>query len=404
MESTVHGIILLDDGSFFMAIMEKNASGWRLRKTRAWPSTHLLINASLLSRSVLCGLSAHWHPSTDGDQTRSEILYPHANEATALACEQLLAANCAGMVPDDAFLCTLPLAFSTTHAGSFISVCKETSFYKIGVTINESLCGVFNLAPARSEMLESHLGRISRFIQRAAPDCVFPTQVFCLGFSAPEMPPYTVTSLETVPGDNQTLRTAGVALAKAIGRVPLLRPATRRHGVRRIRAVMYCAAAACLLLTLLACTALPLARFFLTRQRDACKARYETLLNANADIRETAVANGELAHKIIAGNAVALKQTRWSRLLQYLGDARPAGVWFEMLGSEPLNVQSGFSGIALSGWGDNESHITALISLLQKSGLAVDVSLASLERDTEKNVFLFRILCTAKLYGLPITK
>ena len=400
MALAAYGIILLDDGSFSMATMVKTASGWRLQKTNTWPSTHLLKNTLLLSRSVLCGLSAHWQPSPEDDLTCRCV----SNEATALACEQLLSANCAGMVPDDAFLCTLPLAFGTTKTGSFITICKEQAYFKIGVTVNESLWAVFNLAPAQPEMLEGHLGRISRFFQRTLPDRGFPTQVFCLGFSAPEMPPYTVTSLENIPGDKQTMLAAGVALASAIGQVPVLRPATARHGLRRVRTVMYGVAAACLLLVLLACAALPLASFFITTERNNYKARYEAVLNANADIREMAASNEVLARKIISSRVVALKQTRWTQVLQFLGDARPGGLWFDMLGSEPLNGQYGTARFALSGWADNESQITAFVSLLQKSGFAADVSLTSLERDAVKNVFIFRIVCTAKLYGLPITK
>jgi Tfp pilus assembly protein PilN len=391
-----------------MATMIKTALGWRLRKTNEWPSINLPQNALLLSRSVLCGISAHWQPLTESSQEYpGSLLYPRTNESASLACEQLLAANCAGMVPDDAFLCTLPLALGETKAGkagSFISVFKEAAFYKIGVTLDESLCAVFNLAPVQPGMLESHLGRISRFFQRLRPDLVFPTQVFCLGFSAPDMPPYAITTLDSVPGDKQTMLAAGVALAHVAGQVPALRPATPRYALRRVRAALYGASAACMLVTLLACAAFPLAHFFLAADRDSGKARYQALLNANADIREMTSASEALAHKIIDEQAITLKQTRWTQVLQFLGDSRPAGLWFDMLGSETLNGQTGTARLAFSGWADNESKITSFISLLQKSGLAADVSLTSLDRDAAKNVFLFRIVCTAKLYGLPITK
>jgi Tfp pilus assembly protein PilN len=113
------------------------------------------------------------------------------------------------------------------------------------------------------------------------------------------------------------------------------------------------------------------------------------------------VQNDSLARAVISAFAEDSRQTRWAQFLQLLGADKPGGLYFDMLGTD-AGGKAGVVRIALSGWADNESRVTDLIGVLQKSRLCSGVSLSSIDKSDASDVFLFRILCSLHLVaGLP---
>jgi Tfp pilus assembly protein PilN len=76
---------------------------------------------------------------------------------------------------------------------------------------------------------------------------------------------------------------------------------------------------------------------------------------------------------------------------------RPEGLYFEMLGSEPVKGPPGFVRIAVSGWARSEKLVADFIEHLQKDNSISNISLSSLEKNEKKtNLCDFKIICILK--------
>jgi hypothetical protein len=415
MAGKAYGVVLKDDGSFLMATMKKTAGGWHLEKTSSWESTNGIKNNLLLFRALIAGVPCHYTPAEpqkvdSEDKTANTGATPrrfteHENEAHGAVFTHHLSGNMISVVPDDVFLCTLPQALADPSVRSFVSAYRAGSFYKIGIIADGRLIVVFPMAPAGDEALESHLFRIERYLKSFAPEISFPRHVYLLGttprFSSTR---YTVRQVDlrlpsNKEADEDTLKAAGAALASGTAEVYHSPQATDLSVFRYINSSLYVLSAALLILAVSFAGGLAVSGAVSQHRLDSYKARYQMILSENARVRLLMNSNDSLARVVLHATELVSKQTRWAQFLDLLAAIRPSDLYFDKFGSESVNPGQGTVRVALSGWSKNESLVTDVISSLQKSGMAADISLASMERDDSGRVTLFRILCTVKLFA-----
>jgi Tfp pilus assembly protein PilN len=408
MPQRIHGITLTDDGSFLMASLEKTPQGWRLTKTSRWDPDNALANLLLLHRGIVVAAPSHWKPANAPSAASAGNLVsaqtngpaaPHAGEAVITNYTSRLSHNLLAVVPDDAFLCTLPLALARDPVQSFVSVYRAASFYKIGIIINGALAAVFTMAPAAPQALDGHLGRIERYWAGTGAGVKFPRQVYLLGSGG--VPPGAASIASPLNcaesgidmSDTAALAASGAALSGRYGAVPRFAVDTAPASLRKARTALYAVSAGLVLCALLACAALPLFTAVAQGRLASYKKQYQAVLASNPDLKVLLGQNDSLARLIFSAHDAALAQTRWAKMLQSFGTIRPDGLFLEMLGSDGTAL-SGKVRVAFSGWAGNESQVTGFITSLQKSGLYSGVSLSSLERNESSNVSNFRITCT----------
>jgi hypothetical protein len=80
-----------------------------------------------------------------------------------------------------------------------------------------------------------------------------------------------------------------------------------------------------------------------------------------------------------------------------LGKLRTEGLFYDQLGTDPLDASERSMKIALTGWAANETIVTDFIGRMQRSKTFTGVSLASLERQAAGGTCRFRLYCTLKL-------
>jgi Tfp pilus assembly protein PilN len=410
MRQKAHGILFNDDGSFLLASLEKTDQGWRMKRVRRWNADSAIRNALLLHRGVVAAAPCRWKPSGAPAQASAEsheAFSPNADETTLSIFTQRLSANLLGIVPEDAYLCTIPLAFGDASVTSFVSVRRTGSFYKIGIIINSALAAVFNMAPASEDSLAGHLGRIERYLATRTR-MTFPQRLYYLGAGAPGGLTHAASRLDCGRAgidisDYETLASAGAALSGLHGAVPILSPASGRAQFRTARTAIYAVSAALVVCTILLLAALPVSAFAVQHQLAVYKARYREILSRNADVQSLMLQNDSLARAVLSASDAAFQQTCWAQFLQALGATRPDGLFLDMLGTDAAG-KAGSARIAFSGWARNETLVTGFIASLQKNTFLCDISLASLERNESANLFTFRITCTLKFFDASAAK
>jgi Tfp pilus assembly protein PilN len=411
MPTTTYGVIAADDGSFLMACAKKRTRHWQLASVHRWESTDRIKSFLLLHRGVIAAVPSVWKKIPHKDGTSSgEFVYaqtdaalsPHAHGLVLDPFERRLSGNLLSIVPDDAYLATVPRALADNPVSSFVAVDKIDTWYKIGIIIDARLVAVFTMAPAVPDKLESHLGRIERYFTHAACGIAMPKHLYLLdeAVDAETVPLYTVTNVHCEKAgfsDRESLMAFGAALSGITGTVPQLLPASGRSAFRRVRAGLYAAAALLCACMVLLAAGIPATRLLMERHLDGYKKQYQAILMQNTDIRQMMEQNESLARSITALSEIMSHQTNWSSFLQLIGTIRPQGLYLDMLGSETLNAGTGNVRIAMSGWSQNESLVTDFISGLQKSKEIADVSLSSLERGGTQNIVNFKVVCSLKL-------
>lgn len=377
MAGRTYGVILKEDGSFFMVAMKKTVSGWRLNSTRTWDSTSVLRNNLLLHRGVITGVPSFFKLTEPLDTNRTggqesagaqeQPFTPQTNEAHIAVFEQHLANNLCAVVPEDAFLCTVGLALGNPSIRSFVSVYRSDAFYRIGIIIDARLVAVFPMAPASDETLEAHLFRIEKYMAAAAPAIGFPSHLYLMGkapvFSSSHFVVQRLSvDLSSAPGAGEdVVKAAGVALAAVIGDVFRFRGASGQSAFRHITSALYVLAAVLMLSVCAFAGGLTLYGAISHHRLETYKARYHTVISGNATVRQLMSSNDSLARSVLRLTQVMSKQTRWAQFLELLAKFRPSELYFDKFGSESANSSLGTVRIALSGWSKNESHVTDVI-------------------------------------------
>jgi hypothetical protein len=129
------------------------------------------------------------------------------------------------------------------------------------------------------------------------------------------------------------------------------------------------------------------------------ESQFRSTISNDREIKALLAENATIAKGIIKLREKSSAQTNWAPFLHLLGMQRPDGLYFEMLGSEPVKGPSGVR-IALSGWARSEKLVADFISHVQKNDRISNISLSSMEKnDKNPNLCNFKILCVLKIAG-----
>jgi Tfp pilus assembly protein PilN len=410
MRQRTYGIVPEDDGSYMLATCEQRETGWRLLSINRWSGDNAIKNAFLFNKGITAAVPCRWvpsapHPPDSSDAMRQAAgIHPIADDAVLIALDSRLRGNLVGTIPDDAFLCTIPIGFSPNAPPSFVSIFRADSYYKIGIITSGTLQSVFSMAPADPALLERHLGRIQRFTVASAPNIVWPKHLFLLNCGDVSVDAgYTIVKPDLLtPGidisDLDVLRATGAAVSAACGFTPYIAPASPESAFRNTRTAVYSISAAICLICLALMAAIPIASLFAAGSLDSYKQRYRQVLAQTPELQSIMAHNDSLARAVLLAHQTNADKTQWTSMLETLGTLRPEGLYFDMIGTEGA-ATTGKTSLALSGWAHNESQITDLIASLSRSGLYTGISLSSLERNIHKNLVMFRIICTYRLSG-----
>jgi Tfp pilus assembly protein PilN len=410
MHQKVHGISSADDGSFLLTTCEKTPGGWRLLSRRRWSCDNAFRNALLFHRGVAVAAPCRWMPAkpaapppTAAEHARGPVA-PRAESAVIENLASRLYGNLLCVVPDDAFLCALPLALDQGAARSFISVFCAGRFYKIGIIADAAFIAVFSMAPAGPGALDGHLGRIQRYLLAAAPHIPWPSDLYLLGSGdVPLDSGFTVHTPDLGRAgidisDIDTVRSAGAALGQSFGFAPLLAGASPGAAGRRLRSAVLACSAAIVACGLLLALSLPAATFVAGRRLSAYREQYRLILAQTPELRALTLTNDSLARAVLLARDINASRTHWTRMFETLGTLRPDGLYLDMIGTDGA-AATGKVGLALAGWARNESLVTGFIAALAKNGQYSAISLSSLERNETRNIFTFRIACTFRHSG-----
>jgi Tfp pilus assembly protein PilN len=399
------------DGNHVMVSLRRKKSGAFYYSARKRNFYHKLRRLLLLHRRVFCGISSFWQSAgafVGNEKLVGEIKHgfqPSADCAQVEMQQEAMADNLEALIPDDAFLCSIPLYFGDPLLNSFLSTYRAASYWMICIIINRELSVVFKMAPG-TDALESHLSRVLRYWKTNGLNVHLPQDVYLLNQEvACQCQGFTTRTLSVKVGkrvviEEEELRALGCALVGHTGGVgPFPGPAADTT-MRMVRAVATLGSAAIVIMaTLFTLIPVVLSGNIQWKLR-SLEARYRTILTNNQEIKGLCMRNDSLVTTISALQKKSAKQTQWGRFLDALGENRPNGLYFDKLGSEPAANSSSKVRIAISGCAKSETLVTDLMTRLQKSGPVSNVSLSFLEKN-EKNATIcnFRILCIMNLIG-----
>ncbi|MGB7566824.1 MAG: PilN domain-containing protein [Chitinivibrionales bacterium] len=409
---TTHGIVPTDDGQYLMVSLRAPGAGAPRIAVKRWNCHDRIQTMLLFHRGIVCGVSSFWKSpksqapeNTLAAEKAGTFFTALAPRTTADIHLETLAGNCVALVPDDAFLCTVPLYFGDKSAHSFISVFPLPSHYKIGLVINRELVAVFDMAPCTPEALEAHAGRISRYWARTFPHVPFPEHMYALGSETGlKTGQFSLQHLNIIAGNFECttydeIRALGVALARttSVGNVPEFPLSSAKSAVRLPRTLLYAASVLMVIIALLLTGASLIADKLTESKINAYASQFQSTISNDKDIKNLLAENGMLANEILQFRDKSLARTNWALFLHALGTQRPEGLYFEMLGSEPVKGSSGSARVAFSGWARSEKLVADFIARLQKDDRISNISLSSLEKNEKKTTLCdFKIVCILK--------
>ena len=406
-----HGIIPADNAQYLMVSLRENGRGRESIRIRRWNCQNRVRALLLLQKDVSCGIPSFWKSpgSAVGEDAfvvskPDRFFSPCANQGEIGIHSKRLGNNLLAIVPEDAFLCTLPLRYGDPSITSFLSIYPSGDYFKIGIILNGELLTAFCMAPCANEALAGHLLRISHYCQDACPEIAFPANVYMFGKkNLPDNSSFTVHPLEITVGNHpvrssEELKALGAALAQKQDGVPVFSDFSSQRSFHKVRMKWFEASAAMIAFAIFAVLALFLSEIGLNWKLHSYETHYQAAISGNAEIKTLAAQNELLGKNLLKLETKMANRTQWSRLLQVLGAQRPEGLFFEKLGCEPVKGSTKQVRIALAGSAKNESIVTDIIALLHKTGFIVNVSLSALEKD-EKDATLcnFRIICVMNI-------
>jgi Tfp pilus assembly protein PilN len=402
----VYGLVSGQDGRYHLAVLSCGAEGWSVSDVKHWDSQNALRPLLQWNREITLGVSGVWKRTATGGmldgrvQAESERQFvPYGLSSDIRHVAGAFVFNCGAVVPDDAYLATIPLIFSKESHNNFVAVFANDVAYRIGIIVDKKLAASFKMAPGQPEKLNGHLGRIERYWSLHYPGEQFPTVIYTLGVPAslpPEMAPGIPLSLgKAIDSNEVSLQAIGVALSPVTNAVPQFAGSTPEALHRKSRTLITLAAAAILMLTIVSTLAVfGLNQWYSDRARHHEK-KYQQVFADNSDIRGLFQETNKTARSIMRLQETFSHQTTWARLLETLGKERPDGVFIERLGSQPVEQDKSRIQIAITGWVTNEALITDFIAKLQKMPYITSIKLSSMQRDKVKtSISQFKIICT----------
>lgn len=390
---SIHGIAITEDDQYTMVSFAQRNQVWRINGIRTWNTHNRIGTFMLLGKGVALGIPSSWRLRVQGDDTANLIMAHSAGATTPYALtaqhtlhSETLAGNLLSVVPDDAFLATIPLAMIRDCPASFVSIHRNGSVCRIGLITQRRLTAVFVFSPADDAAVNAHLARIQRYLTLQRSGEPFPPVVCVIGdpITGLQVPGKIMMvpaeALDFTRGKPALLKAAGIALARSCeGTVPQFSGQSSAASGRFMRGIVYAVSAVVLCATVLGMVGIQGADRLTSAATTREHTRYQTIVSRNADIRVMADSNVAVANRILRLNETFFRQTQWALFLQRLGAMRPTGLFIEQLGTEPLAAAPGDMKVALSGRASGDGVVADFIARLQKEPLLADVSLASIE-------------------------
>ena len=407
---TTHGIIPTDDGQYLMVSLGNAKTGVPRIRVIKWNCHDRIKTMLLLNRGIVCGLPSFWKSQNSRipdtmlvAEEPGKYFAPCTSQTTSDIHRGTLANNSISSVPDDAFLCTVPLYLGDKSIHSFVSVYPLLEYYKIGIIVNKELVAVFEMAPCTSDAMEAHVVRIRRYVARTCPLLPFPEHIYELGKgNVLKSAHFSIHPLNIIVGNYECtayeeIRALGAALAHNEGTVPEFSGPSQKSAMRMPRTLLYAGSVLIVLVALLL-TGVPLLADMLTEIKiKAYESQFRSTISNNKEIKDLLAENEASAKAILQFRDKSSAHTNWAPFLRTLGMQRPEGLYFEMLGSEPVKGPPGFVRIAVSGWARKEKLVADFIEHLQKDNSISNISLSSLEKNEKKtNLCDFKIICILK--------
>jgi Tfp pilus assembly protein PilN len=407
---TIHGIIPTDDGQYLMVSLGNAKTGEPRIGVKKWNCHDRVRTTLLLHRGVVVGLPSFWKSEKSRVPDNSllaedacKFFTPCTSRATGDIHWETLAGNCIASVPDDAFLCTIPLYMGDQSINSFVSVFPLPAHNKIGIVVDKELVAVFDMAPCLPDALEAQIGRIRQYCKRTRPLLPFPEYIYALGKeNAFKNAHFSIHPLTTIVGNHdctsyEEIRALGAALVHSVGIVPKFSGPSAKSSVRMPRTMLYAASVLSVLVAFIV-TGVPLIADKITEIKiHAYESRFRSAILNDKEIKDLLAENEAAAKAILQFRDKSSARTNWAPFLHALGTQRPEGLYFEMLGSEPVKSSPGSLRIAVSGWARNEKLVADFIAHLQKDRHISNISLSSLEKNEKKtDICDFKILCILK--------
>ncbi len=414
-----YGIVHSDDGRYVMATMRSSETdAWVPAGITRWQSQNIVRRIMLFQRGITFGSTSWWKPS--------EFQFPDGTMCKAAADEQSSAfsavqehydivaytadmdihkeafqSNLMTIVPEDLFLVSLPLYCSSEAGDSFVSVCATAECFFIAVIIERKLLALYRMTPVTPGKLSSYLGRIKRYWSVNFNDIPFPDEVWVVG-SIVELPdavfskpPVRVAEDEK---DIHTLRAMGVALAHKEEMVPSFSGPAPEASFRKKRTLIYGISVGLIIFGLCAIAVFSGINYWFVKKKAAFEAEYQHVIANNQEIKKLTDRNNELAATILRLEETFTRRTLWGRFLHEIGKSKPADLYFERFGSEPIKNNAQAIRIALVGWTPKELSVTKFIANLQDMPYVTQITLSSMERDKKnRSIYGFKILCTLLL-------
>jgi hypothetical protein len=400
----IYGVIPTNEGDFVMATLEKTPKGWQKSQIKQWGIQDTFKNTLLLDKGVFLGLNSSWLRHSAPEYTEMKMAL---SDNEFVVCTRQgnynlysneIENNLLGVYPEDAYLSTIPLFMISQPLNSFVTLAKEDSVYKIGITINRRLNIVFTIIAEDLRQLQGHFARIKRYWFGLRNNIPFPETTYILNI--PDISLDEIINIRhiTLPDSEITvLKATGIALCGVEPIIPRFSGPTAACRFKSIRTLTYALSSILFVSTLLILLSVIGYNHYLKTNIAKCNEKYNEIIAKNKEIGQLLNDGDLLAEKFWRMESFASQQTNWAKLLHFIGMKRQKGLFIEKMGSDPsangANVR-----ILFMGWSANDNEVTDLIRKLNTSEIVSDVKLTSLERE-EKNLDFckFKIICLLKL-------
>jgi len=407
--STIHGIVPTQFGRYVIASLRKTENVITGVTVKSWNCDNKLRRFLLLHKGVYCGVPSFWK-SAKSILPAEVFCNETPDNPFTIATDRIhadihinaLSQNLLGVVPDDAFLNTIPLYLNSKPEDSFIAIYSNEEYCKIGIVTNRKIHAVFRFTRCKISHIEFYIARIERYFKATCPHIHFPSHCFLIGADTGMVfDKFSLTPLPVIIGkknikDEDELKAIGVAFVKENGEVPLFTGATLQSSFRNVRAGSYIGSLSVVGAAILALVFIYAANIITSKNLGSYESQYNSMFSNNVSIKSIVARNESLAKAILSLEQEMSAYTNWTQLLNVLGTEKTDDILFDKLGSEPVaDKKISAVRIAITGCARNEVAVTGLISRLQKISFLSKVTLASLAK-SEKNANTndFKILCT----------
>ena len=367
-----------------------------------------LKNIFLLNKEIIFAVSSNWVPIKCLEtMLKEKYYYSYGEELLKCCCEQEELENLTSnfypalkaVVTDDAFLCTIPLAFGNVDTDSFVSVYKMSCCYKIGIILNRSLKMVFNLWPTSKEMLASHIDRIRRYFKENFNHTPFPEKI-CLIGEADALSDMFQNSLKIdtdkliTKNSNQhsAIISLGAALSDAFGNISVFSLKYPSKIMRSFQKAIYISSFVIVLLVLIFFIGFSAVSFIQASKKSVLEAQSKNVIIKIAELKNIINKNDSLAKEILYFRDSFKNKTNFTKVLTTLSNIRKQNLYIDIMSCEIVENSNKVK-IAFSGWAENESQIAEFISSVKMSKTFTNVTPVLIEKNNSLNIFEFRIIC-----------